>query len=121
MVADEDSQVLLMECRRITTSCCNACEFHNRIICNLLKLVAVNSLMFDLKIQVTSKRTTREKLMTYLLDQAKLRGSSSFTIPFDRQELAAYLEVDRSGRSAETSKLRPEGVLESEKNRFTLL
>ena len=121
VVADEDSQVLLMDCRRITTSCCNACAFHNRIIFNLLKLVAVKNLVFDQKIQVTSKRTTREKLMAYLLDQAKLRGSNSFTIPFDRQELADYLEVDRSGLSAEISRLRREGILESEKNQFVLL
>ena len=121
VVADEDSQVLLMDCRRITTSCCNACAFHNRIIFNLLKLVAVKNLVFDQKIHVTSKRTTREKLMTYLLDQAKLRGSNSFTIPFDRQELADYLEVDRSGLSSEISKLRREGILESEKNQFVLL
>ena len=120
-VADEDSQILLMDCRRITTTCCNACAFHNRIIFNLLRLVATKNLVFDQKIQVTSKRTTREKLMTYLLDQAKLRGSNRFTIPFDRQELADYLEVDRSGLSAEISKLRREGILESEKNEFILL
>ena len=121
IVADADSKVLLMDCRRITTSCCSACAFHTRMIYNLLKLVAVKNLVFDQKIQITSRRTTREKLMTYLLDQAKLRGSNSFTIPFDRQELADYLEVDRSGLSAEISKLRREGILASEKNAFTLL
>ena len=121
IVADEDSTLLLMDCRRITTTCSSACEFHNRIIFNLLKLVATKNLVFDQKIQITSRRTTREKLMAYLLGQAKLHGSNSFLIPYDRQELADYLEVDRSGLSAEISKLRREGILESEKNRFTLL
>lgn len=121
VVADEDSVVLLMDCRRITTSCSNACAFHSRIVFNLLRLVAVKNLVFDQKIQVTSKRTTREKLMAYLLNQAKLQDSNSFSIPYDRQELADYLEVERSGLSAEISKLRKEGILESEKNRFTLL
>ena len=121
VVADVDSQVLLMDCHRITTSCSSACAFHSRIIFNLLRLVATKNLVYDQKIQVTSKRTTREKLMTYLLDQAKLQGSNQFSIPFDRQELADYLEVDRSGLSAEISKLRREGILESEKNRFHLL
>lgn len=121
VAADEDSQVLLVDCQRITVSCTNACEFHNRIIFNLLQLVANKNLIFDQKIQVTSKRTTREKLMTYLLNQAKLQGKNSFTIPYDRQALADYLEVDRSGLSAEISKLRKEGILESEKNAFTLL
>lgn len=121
VVADEDSVLLLMDCRRITTTCSHACAFHNRIIFNLLKLVAVKNLVFDQKIQITSKRTTREKLLAYLMNEAKLRGSNRFTIPYDRQELADYLEVDRSGLSAEISKLRREGILESEKNNFALL
>lgn len=121
VVADEDSVVLLMDCRRITTTCSSACAFHNRIIFNLLKLVAEKNLVFDQKIQITSKRTTREKLMAYLLNQAKIQGSSTFSIPYDRQELADYLEVDRSGLSAEISKLRKENVLLSDKRRFTLL
>ena len=59
--------------------------------------------------------------MAYLMDQMKLQGNPSFTIPYDRQELADYLEVDRSGLSAEISKLRKDGVLESHKNYFRIL
>ncbi len=121
VAATEDSEVMLMDCRRILTTCCNACEFHNQLIFNLLKAMATKNLMFNQKIEITSKRTTREKLLAYLNSQAKLHGSSSFTIPYDRQELADYLEVDRSGLSAEISKLRREGILESEKNKFILL
>ena len=121
VVADVDSEVLLIDCQRITVSCSNACAFHSRIIFNMLQLVAKSNLVYDQKIQITSQRTTREKLMTYLLNQAKLQNSNRFTIPYDRQELADYLEVDRSGLSAEISKLRKQGVLESEKNHFVLL
>lgn len=121
VVADQDTELLLLDCRRITVSCSNACTFHSRIIFNMLRLVASNNLMFDQKIQVTSKRTTREKLMAYLMNQAKLQCSDQFIIPYDRQELADYLEVDRSGLSSEISKLRREGILESEKNWFKLL
>lgn len=119
--ADEDCQILLIDSRRISACCSNVCDFHNRMIANMLRLVATKNLMLHQKILITSKRTTRDKLMAYLLSQAKSRGSSSFTIPFDRQELADYLEVDRSGLSAEISKLRKEGILECEKSRFTLL
>lgn len=121
VVADEDSQILLLDSRRISTCCGNACDFHNRVIFNFLQLVATKNLMLHQKIHVTSKRTTREKLMAYLLTQAKLQNSNRFTIPYDRQELADYLEVDRSGLSAEISKLRREGILKSEKNHFELL
>ena len=120
IVADVDSQLLLMDCRRITTTCSSACSFHSRIIYNLLRLVAEKNLMFDQKIQITSQRTTREQLIAYLLNQAKLQNTNAFSIPYDRQELADYLEVDRSGLSAEISKLRREGIVESERNFFRL-
>ncbi len=121
VVADVDCHVLLIDCHRVTVSCSNACSFHSRIIHNLLYLVATKNILFDRKLQVTSKRTTREKLMAYLLDRMKSLGTPSFTIPYDRQELADYLEVDRSGLSAEISKLRKEGILECHKNQFRIL
>ena len=120
VIAASDSVVLMIAVHRITTPCCNACGFHNQIIFNLMKQTAAKNLMFHRKLEITSKRTTRDKLMTYLLMTAKEQGSRQITIPFDRQELADYLEVDRSGLSAEISKLRREGVLEAERNRFVL-
>lgn len=83
--------------------------------------MANKNILFHQKLQITAKRTTREKLMTYLLQQAKRKGKNSFEIPFNRQELADYLEVDRSGLSAEISKLRDEGILKSDRSRFELL
>ena len=121
VTAEEDSQVLLLDSRRIAGCCANACSFHNQLIFNLLRIVATKNLVLHQKIQITAQRTTREKLMAYLTVQAKQQGSRSFTIPFDRQGLADYLEVDRSGLSAEISKLRKEGVLTCQKNRFALL
>ncbi len=121
VVAEEDCQYLLIDCKRITVSCTNACAFHSRMIFNLLRLVAGKNLVFNQKLEITSKRTTREKLMAYLMSQAKLQGKEEFTIPYDRQALADYLEVDRSGLSAEISKLRKEGKLQCEKNHFQLL
>lgn len=86
-----------------------------------MKDLAQKTIMFHQRIGITSKRSTREKLLAYLSAQSKKAGSNTFTVPFDRQELADYLEVDRSGLSAEISKLRKEGVIESERNLFTLL
>ena len=121
IIADEDTEALLLDSRRISVCCSNACAFHSQVIFNLLRLVAMNNLTLHQKIQITAKRTTREKLMAYLLSQAKLQKSNSFTIPYDRQALADYLEVDRSGLSAEIGKLRREGILECEKSSFRLL
>jgi CRP-like cAMP-binding protein len=121
VTADSDCTVLMIAVSRVLNPCCNGCRFHNRIIYNLMKQTASKNLLFHRKLEITSKRTTRDKIMTYLLITAKEQGSNTVTIPYDRQELADYLEVDRSGLSAEISKLRREGVLTAEKNRFTLL
>ena len=121
VIADEPADVMLIDCRHILHTCSNNCGFHQKLIYNLMKDLALKTLLFHQRIEITSKRTTRDKLMTYLLMTAKEQGSRQITIPFDRQELADYLEVDRSGLSAEISKLRREGVLEVERNRFTLL
>lgn len=121
VIANEPCEVMLIECDHILHTCSNNCAFHRQLIFNLMKDLAMKTILFHQKIEITSKRTTREKLMTYLTFQAKKHGSSSFDIPFDRQELADYLEVDRSGLSAEISKLRSEGFLESSRNHFELL
>ena len=121
VMATEDCRVLMVDCFRITHACSRACSFHQQMIYNLLQTVAAKNLAFHEKLEILAQRTTREKLMAYLTMEAKKQGTSSFEIPFDRQELADYLEVDRSGLSAEIGKLRREGTLESEKNRFTLL
>lgn len=121
IIAAENSKVMLIDSKRITNACCNACEFHKQIIYNLLHVMAMKNLIFHQKIEITSKRTTREKLMTYLLSMAKQAQSNSFTIPYDRQALADYLGVDRSAMSAEISKLRKEGIIECQKNKFKIL
>lgn len=120
VIASEKTEVMLIDCKRIMTSCSHACDFHRQMIFNLLKVVAKKNLIFHQKIEITSRRTTREKLMTYLLSQANENKSNAFTIPFDRQALADYLEVDRSGLSAEIGKLQREGILISRKNYFEL-
>ena len=121
VVAAEKSEILLADCKRIIYSCSNACDFHNKMIYNLLKTVAEKNIRFNKKLEILSKRTTKEKLMAYLKMIAKEKGTKSFEISFDRKDLADYLQVDRSGLSAEMSKLADEGVIAYRKNFFELL
>lgn len=116
-----NSHVMLLECRKMLTVCSNACGFHNRLVNNLLQMVSRKNLQLSRKIQFMSQKTTKDKLMAYLLDQAKQKGSAEFTIPFDRQTLADFLGVERSAMSAELSKLRKAGVLECKGSWFHLL
>ena len=121
IIANEPSKIMLIDCDHILHTCANGCSFHQQMIYNLMKDMAEKTISFHKRIEITSKRTTREKLLTYLSMISKEIGSNQFDIPFDRQELADYLEVERSGLSAEISKLRNEGVLRSNKNHFVLL
>ncbi|MBE6631532.1 MAG: Crp/Fnr family transcriptional regulator [Ruminococcaceae bacterium] len=121
ILATERSEVLLIKCDHILSPCRNLCTFHNRMIRNLLSVVAQSNIKLSRKIDYVSKRTTKEKLMAYLLDEAKRAGSSYFTIPYDRQMLADYLCVERSAMSAELSKLRDEGKIETDKSNFRIV
>jgi len=121
VIADEPCEVMLIDCRHILHTCANGCGFHHQLIFNLMKDLATKTIQFHQRIEITSQRTTREKLWAYLSLEAKRAGSSRFTIPFDRQELADYLEVERSGLSAEIGKMKKEGLIRNEKNRFELL
>lgn len=121
VVCKERSTVMLINVQRITHSCSNACAFHQQAVMNLLRGLAQKALVLNRKVLVLSRRTTREKLLTYLTEQARLQGSSEFTIAFDRQSLADYLGVERTALSAEIGKLRREGLLETTRSHFKLL
>lgn len=120
VIANEACDIMFIDCRHILHTCSNNCAFHQKMIFNLMRDLASKTILFHQKIEITSKRSTREKLMTYLSLQAKKANSNRFEIPFDRQELADYLEVDRSGLSAEIGKMKKEGIIDCEKNRFVI-
>ena len=120
VAASEPSEVLLIESGRLLRSCGKNCTFHHRLIFNLTGILARKNLAFQQSFAVLSGRTTADKLMIYLKLCATRAGSRKFTVPFDRQGLADFLGVDRSGLSAEISKLRKAGVLHCRKNEFEL-
>ena len=113
--------VLLLDCDRMLNGCASACASHSCMVCNLLRGTARKNLALTRKIRYMSQRTTREKLMEFLLDQAKQQGSPEFVIAYDRQALADYLGVERSAMSAEISKLRRDGIIDSHGSWFRVL
>lgn len=121
VVAVADSTVLLFDVKRIITTCSSACRFHTMVVQNLFFALSERNRKLVGKLSHMSKRTTREKLISYLSEEAKRHRSANFTIPFNRQQLADFLSVDRSAMSAELSKMRAEGLLEFERNQFHLL
>jgi CRP-like cAMP-binding protein len=121
VMAAEPCEVLFLDIRRIMTTCSSACRFHARLIRNLLSVTAQKNLLLTRKMGYMARRTTREKLLAYLSAQSQRSGRAAFEIPFDRQQLADYLSVDRSAMSKELCKLRDEGVIKFRKNKFELL
>ncbi|MBR1681652.1 Crp/Fnr family transcriptional regulator [bacterium] len=117
----EKSQVLFLISDRISNPCQNGCIFHKQLINNLLHILAHKNVNLTQKIECMSKRTTKEKLLTFLTLESIKQNSKEFTISLDRQALADYLGVERSAMSAELSKLRNDGIIECEKNWFRLL
>lgn len=121
VVAVEDSSVLFFDVKRILTTCSSACRFHNMIVQNMFFAISDKNRKLVQKLGHMSGRTTRAKLISYLSEEAKRQGSSAFTVPFNRQQLADYLCVDRSAMSNELCKMRDEGMIKFEKSRFELL
>ncbi|MDL2289702.1 Crp/Fnr family transcriptional regulator [Clostridia bacterium OttesenSCG-928-F22] len=121
VVATADSAIMLINYRKIVTTCPSTCMFHARLIENMLGILAYKNVELNQKVDVISKRTTREKLIAFLSDQARRVEKRNFTISFNRQELADYLCVERSAMSAELSKMQKDGLIKTEKNEFELL
>lgn len=120
-IALQASTVLFLDCQRILNGCPHACSFHGRLVHNLLQGIAQKNLTLTRKIRCMSQKTTREKLMAFLLDQAKQQGSPEFVIPYDRQALADYLGVERSAMSVEIGKLKRAGRIDSKGSWFRVL
>ena len=119
-VAVRPSVVLFLDINRVLTMCPSACRFHGQLIRNLLSVLAAKNKVLAQKLEHMSQRTTREKLLSYLSEQSLKAGRPTFDIPFNRQQLADFLSVDRSAMSNELCKMRDEGILQFDRNHFTL-
>jgi CRP-like cAMP-binding protein len=121
VVAAEDSEVLFIDYKKTLSPCSSVCKFHTRLIQNMLKNMARKNLMLVKKTEHITRRTTREKLLSYLSYRAQEEKSASFELAFNRQELADYLAIDRSAMTTELSRMQEAGIIRFHKNRFELL
>lgn len=114
-----ETEVLFLNAARLLQTCPNSCVHHNRLIKNLLQISAQKNLTLSRRMLHTSSKFIRGRLLSYFSQERLRHGSLQFTIPFNRQQLADYLGVDRSALSNELSKMRRDGILIYEKNTFT--
>ncbi len=120
VISVSDCRVLWVNYRDILTTCPALCGYHNKLIENMMQILASKNILLSQKIEHIARRTTKDKILAYLSDQARQQGKTDFNIPFNRQELADYLCVDRSAMSNELCKLRNQGILDFNMNRFVL-
>ena len=121
VVAIEDSTVMFINAKKVISTCSSACRFHTLVVKNLFSVLSEKNKKLVQKLGHIGKRSTREKLISYLSQESKRQKSTEITIPFNRQQLADFLSVDRSAMSNELCKMRDEGLLTFRKNVFRLL
>lgn len=119
--AAEETRVLFLNVGKLLTVCSNACPFHARLIRNLLTISAGKNLQLSRRIFHTTPKSIRGRLQSYFSECAKKSGSLTFTLPFNRQQLADYLGVDRSAMSSELSKMQRDGLIQVQGGTITML
>ena len=117
----EDARILFIPFDRVMHSCTMSCEFHHRLIENMVHIIAGKNRDLMRKAEVVSKRTIREKLLAYLSIQAQVQGSRYLEVPMGRVELAEYLCVDRSALTRELVKMKEDGLIDYDRNCFRIL
>lgn len=115
-----DCSVLFLNYRKVLTTCDSSCVFHQKLIENMVALLAAKNVHLNQKLECLEKRTTREKILAYVHQEQERQKSSRIKLPFSKKDLADYLCVDRSGMMVELKKLQEEGTLEVEKSWITI-
>ncbi|MFI3253368.1 MAG: Crp/Fnr family transcriptional regulator [Eubacteriales bacterium] len=115
--AKEESKILFLNYQKILKTCDHSCGFHGKLVENLLKMIALKCVSMSEKVEILSKRSTREKILAFLGS----KGKGKIIIDLNREEMANYIAVDRSALSAELSRMQKEGILLFHKNQFELL
>ena len=113
--------VLFLDVGKVVKSCASSCSHHARLVRNLLMIMASKNLNLAQKINHITPKSIRERLLSYLSSEAVKQGKKEIEVPFNRQQMADYLAVDRSALSNELSKMQRDGLLHYHKNHFILL
>ena len=120
-VASQDCRVMFLSFCRVMHTCTHACQFHQTLVENMVRLIARKNRELMRKVEVVSKKTLREKILAYLSIQAQSQGKKDFEITLGRVEWAEYLCADRSALTRELSKMQEDGLIRYRRNTFEIL
>ena len=118
--ASQKSRIMFLDFKRIITQCSSHCEFHSLLVRNMMKVLAKKNIMLSNRIELLGKRSIREKLLAYFWSQSKKSKKDRIVLPFNRNELADFLCVDRSAMSRVLGQMQEEGIISFKKNVFQL-
>ena len=121
VTAAEDTEALLLNIKRVLEPCSKVCPYHVRLVRNLLALCAGKNLQLSRRVLHTGPKSIRKRLLSFFSECIKRTGSYSFDIPYNRQQLADYLSVERSALSNELSIMQRDGLIRYEKNHFDVM
>jgi len=119
VISDIDSTIMLLSFSRILHTCPNSCAYHTKLIENMLELIANKNLQLQSRMEIISLKAVRAKVMRYLESFVPKQGRN-ITIPFNREEMADFLCIERSALSHELSKMKRDRLIEYKKNKFFL-
>ncbi len=120
-VAKDETEVLFLPFDRVMHSCSSACAHHQKLVINMVTVMAEKNARLISKIDILSKKTLCEKIAAYLLVEASYHNSKYFVISMGRMQLAEYLNADRSALTRELKLMKEEGYIDFEKNTFRIL
>ena len=113
-------EILCLPFHRVLATCSKSCMHHHKIIENMVTVIAQKNMKLMDKMEFLSKKSIRERILTWLSQQMQLHQSEKFESSLGRIELADYLCVDRSALTRELSRMKAEGLLDYDKNTFIL-
>lgn len=118
--ATEETTVLFIDYYHITKRCKKACPYHSKLVENTLNILSQKIISINERIEILTKKTTREKLLVYFDIMSKKKLSKTFTIPFTYTNLAHYLGIDRSAMQRELKNLKEDNLIKTKNKKITL-
>ena len=119
-VASSTTEALILPFTRVISTCSNSCGFHEKLIRNLIYMIAKKNKALMQKLEVVTKKSLREKILAYLSQQAQEQQTKYIHVPLGRKELADFLCADRSSLTRELSSMKKERLIDFERNTFRL-
>ena len=120
VVAMASGQVLFLHTQKLLEPCCQTCDFHRRLIRNMLGIVARKAMEMNRRIHYLRIGGMRQKLAAYLYEQYRQTGVRTFLLQMNREQMADYLNVSRPSMSRELGRMKEDGIIDFYKSSFTI-